>query len=267
MAGPGACRAAPGTAPSPTAVCSHPPAVFTLTNGRLLVGHGAAPDPWRHVFVHAVPSSLPPRPPQVTKSCLASYARGGKAGGRWSGALEHLNHPLPLPPPIASMAFAVYTLRRAEATLLPRLAAAIAASAAEPGATPFAAFTAHQVAADAVARVHTQLLLLVAFMSATGTGGGGGGGGGTARVPRSLRPLLNTLGTLHALAVVDDNAALLRVGALSPADAAAVHDAIDGLCTALRPHAAELAAVMTVPDFLLAPIAFDVVAHNSRARL
>lgn len=204
---------------------------------------------------------------QVTKSCLASYARGGKAGGRWSGALEHLNHPLPLPPPIASMAFAVYTLRRAEATLLPRLAAAIAASAAEPGATPFAAFTAHQVAADAVARVHTQLLLLVAFMSATGTGGGGGGGGGTARVPRSLRPLLNTLGTLHALAVVDDNAALLRVGALSPADAAAVHDAIDGLCTALRPHAAELAAVMTVPDFLLAPIAFDVVAHNSRARL
>lgn len=204
---------------------------------------------------------------QVTKSCLASYASGVKAGGRWTGALEHLNHPPPLPPPIVSMDFAVYTLRRAEAALLPRLATAIAASTSQPGVTPFDAFTSHQVAADAVARVHTQLLLLAAYTSATGTGGGGSGGGGTVGVPPSLRPLLDTLGTLHGLATLDDNGVLLRTGALSPTDAAAVHDAVDGLCTALRPHAAELAAVMTVPDFLLAPIAFDVVAHNSRARL
>lgn len=248
---------------SPAAVHSHPPAVPVVVKR---APRGGA---LRHALLLS-PSCLadaPPPYPQVTKSCLASYARGVKAGGRWTGALDHLNHPTPPPPPIVSMAFAVHTLRRAEAALLPRLAAAIAASSSQPGATPFAAFTAHQVAADAVARVHTQLLLLESYTSATGTGGRGGGGGGTAGVPPSLRPLLDTLGTLHGLAAMDDNAVLLRTGALSPADAAAVHDAIDGLCTALRPHAAELAAVMTVPDFLLAPIAFDVVAHNSRARL
>lgn len=90
----------------------------------------------------------------MTKSCLATYSQGVKAGGRRTGALAHLNNPPSPPPPVASVAVAVHALRRAEAALRPRLAAAIAASAAEPGATPFAAFTAHQVSADAVARVH-----------------------------------------------------------------------------------------------------------------
>lgn len=152
----------------------------------------------------------------------------------------------------------MHALRRAEAVLPPRLAQSIASSAAAPGVTPFDAFTAHQVAADAVARVHTQLLLLDAFTAATGAGG---------TAPASLGPLLGALGTLHALAVVEaSGGVLLRGGALSPADAAAAHDAVDELCAALRPRAAELAGVMAVPDFLLAPIALDVVAHNSRAR-
>lgn len=192
---------------------------------------------------------------QVAKACLATYARGVKAGGRFGGALTHLNRAPPPPPSVGTVAFAVHTLQRAEASLLPRLAAAIAATSATPGTTSFDAFTAHQVAADAVARVHTQLLLLASFTSSV------------AAAPASTRPLLETLGTLHALAVLDDNAVLLCTGALSSADAAAVHGAMDGLCTALRPRAAELADVMTIPDFLLAPIAFDVVAHNSRARL
>ncbi|KAK1870204.1 hypothetical protein I4F81_012666 [Pyropia yezoensis] len=114
------------------------------------------------------------------------------------------------------------------------------------------------VAADEVARVHTQLLLLDAFKAATGAGG---------TAPASLGPLLGALGTLHVLAVVDaSGGVLLRGDALSPADAAAAHDAVDELCASLRPRAAELVGVMAVPDFLLAPIALDVVAHNSRAR-
>lgn len=143
-------------------------------------------------------------------------------------------------------------LRRAEAVLLPRLAQSIASSAAAPGVTLFDAFTAHQVAADAVARVQTQLLLLGAFTAATGAGG---------TAPASLGPLLGALGTLHALAVVEAiGGVLLRGGALLPADA------VDELCAALRLRAAELAGVMAVPDFVLAPIALDVVTHNSRAR-
>lgn len=157
-----------------------------------------------------------------------------------------------------SVAIAVHALRYAEAVLLNRLARSIASSVAAPGVTPFDAFTVHQVATDAVARVHTQLLLLDTFTAATGAGG---------TAPASLGSLLGALGTLHALAVVEANGGvLLRGGALSPADAAAAHDAVDELCAALRPRAAELAGVMAVPDFLLAPIALDVVAHNSRAR-
>eukprot|EP00170_Pyropia_yezoensis_P006236 contig_25377_g6255 len=58
-----------------------------------------------------------------------------------------------------------------EAVLLNRLARSIASSVAAPGVTPFDAFTVHQVATDAVARVHTQLLLLDTFTAATGAGG------------------------------------------------------------------------------------------------
>lgn len=156
-----------------------------------------------------------------------------------------------------SVAIAVHALRHAEAVLLNRLARSIASSVAAPGVTPFDALTAHQVAADAVARVHTQLLLLDTFTAATGAGG---------TAPASLGSLLGALGTLHALAVVEaSGGVLLRGGALSPADAAAAHDAVDELCAALRPRAAVLAGVMAMPDVLLAPIALDVVAHYSRA--
>lgn len=232
----------------------------------------------------------PPPPPtvlyqQVAKACIAAYSRGIRSG-TFPPPLSHLNNPsppLPLAPPspatAASVPWALTALAAAQRILLGRLVAAMAATATAarrraPPSTPaearaaaaaaaWAAAAAHQDAAADVAGLHIRhtLLSLAAAHAAA-----------ARSVAERLGPALDVLGGIAAAAAVDADTAVVRAGVLDGAGAAAVRAGLRAAVDAVGGAAGGewlggVADGMGVPDWLLAPIAFDMVAHNSRARL
>jgi acyl-CoA oxidase len=74
-------------------------------------------------------------------------------------------------------------------------------------------------------------------------------------------------GELFFLHSLDRDGTCLRVGSLSPARANEVRSAVQTLCAKMADISETLVDGFELPPHLLAPIAFDFVAHNSRARL
>ncbi|KAF6158489.1 hypothetical protein GIB67_022086 [Kingdonia uniflora] len=78
--------------------------------------------------------------------------------------------------------------------------------------------------------------------------------------------ILNVLGLLrsmYALISLEEDAAFLRYGYLSPENAAVIRKEVTKLCSELRPHALSAVKSFGIPDAFLSPIAFDWIAANS----
>ncbi len=86
-------------------------------------------------------------------------------------------------------------------------------------------------------------------------------------VDKKCARVLEFCGMLWVADVVDSDPAFLRLGCISRAFANFVSDAVPEMCFKLSAVAKELTDAFDFPDHLLAPIAGDYVAHNSRARL
>jgi acyl-CoA oxidase len=93
------------------------------------------------------------------------------------------------------------------------------------------------------------------------------GDSGCAARTAATAAALGLCGELWALSLMDSDASFLRCGALPVARAAEVHSAVPSLCARVCTIAPKLIDGFELPSHLLAPIAFDYVAHNSRARL
>lgn len=78
---------------------------------------------------------------------------------------------------------------------------------------------------------------------------------------------LRLCGELWTLSLIDRNGGFLRLGCVSSAEAATAHSMLDLLCARMAHVADKLVDAFELPPHMLAPIAFDYVAHNSRARL
>eukprot|EP00178_Gracilaria_changii_P022981 TRINITY_DN688_c0_g1_i12.p2 TRINITY_DN688_c0_g1~~TRINITY_DN688_c0_g1_i12.p2 ORF type:complete len:639 (+),score=104.35 TRINITY_DN688_c0_g1_i12:2100-4016(+) len=78
---------------------------------------------------------------------------------------------------------------------------------------------------------------------------------------------LQLCGQLWAADTIRNNGDLLRLGCVSREDASEAVMQIDSLCSKVTSIAMELVEGAGIPDQLLAPIATDYVAYNSRARL
>lgn len=74
---------------------------------------------------------------------------------------------------------------------------------------------------------------------------------------------MSQLRSLYALISIDEDAAFLRYGYLSPENASVVRKEVPKLCSELRPQALALVSSFGIPDAFLGPIAFDWIDTNS----
>ena len=201
---------------------------------------------------------------QVARAILGDFSKGLRNMGHFRGNLSYLNDRHGLrnadvdSMKVTSREFATTVMRRREAALLARMSRYLQRSIAS-GLAPLDAWNANQILAEELARAHTERLIVEIFHGCI-----------DARIQEGdtgIAEILKLCGELYALRRIDTQPVFLRLRALSPMKAEAVHDEILRLCEALRPHAIDLVDAFGIPGHLLAPIAFDWVAHNSRAKL
>lgn len=90
---------------------------------------------------------------------------------------------------------------------------------------------------------------------------------GNSSSPSQVVAALQLCGELWAQSVMDNDPSFLRLGCITTAQATAVHEGVLVLCNKVERIARKLVDGFEIADHFLAPIAFDYVAHNSRARL
>ena len=198
----------------------------------------------------------------VTKTMLGEFIKGAR-NGVFKGHFAYLNDRKKLNIDLEgvdmrSPTFAAIVMRRREAAVFAKLAATLAKSE-RMGVSRMDAFNDSAVLVEEVARAHVEVLFVDILYSSI------------AELKRNqeedMAKILHICGVLSCLKVIDDSTTFVRCGAVSPIIAAKVHDAVMDICTELRPHALDLVDAFGIPPHLLAPIAFDYVKHNSRARL
>lgn len=216
----------------------------------------------------------------VAKALLGDYAsvvgahRRNRSDGElppFGELLAFLNAPrvgsTPLPSPRAgprdvdAPAFVAAVLRDHAAASMMALATSYAA--AVKAGTAFDAWnTVATAAADTAAAV------MAVHGYAVGTAAVAAAAAADARDGRSgvAEPLALAV-HLHGLGVVAASPGYLRSGALRLDEASAVEAAIERGCNALAGLSRGMVDAFGIPERLLAPIAGDWVAHNSRARL
>jgi acyl-CoA oxidase len=86
-------------------------------------------------------------------------------------------------------------------------------------------------------------------------------------VDAAVASALRLCGETWALSVVDADPSFLRLGCLSAAQAAEMHETLPALCARMVGISSTLVDGFELPPHMLAPIAFDYVSHNARARL
>jgi len=156
---------------------------------------------------------------------------------------------------VRSRNFTHSVFRRREARLLRDLGQRIMRQRKD-GVSMYNAFVSTQSLSEDLARAHVERLVFEVFCGVVDTVEDPG-----------LRDLLDLCGTVHALKRVDEQAVFVRNECLSPKKAREVHEELIRLCAVMKEHSLELVECFGIPDFLLAPIAFDWVDHNARARL
>jgi len=165
------------------------------------------------------------------------------------------------PRDVTSPAFVASVLRAHAAASMTDLATAYAAASKTASA-----FGAWNVVATAAAA--TAAAVMAVHGHAVGSAAVAAAAAAAARDGRSgvAEPLALAV-HLHGLGLIGASPGYLRSGALRLDEAAAVEAAVEDGCAALARVARGLVDAFGIPEPLLAPIAGDWVAHNSRARL
>lgn len=125
--------------------------------------------------------------------------------------------------------------------------------ALKKGADQFAIFNAAQDHLLDAARAHVDILVLDAFVA-----------GIERAADPSVKPLLETVCDLHALATIErDRAWYLEHGRLTAAETRAVVAAVNELCGELRPHARLLVDAFGIPEgWIACPLLEDPAAES-----
>uniref|UniRef100_A0A2P2JHP5 Acyl-coenzyme A oxidase n=2 Tax=Rhizophora mucronata TaxID=61149 RepID=A0A2P2JHP5_RHIMU len=195
---------------------------------------------------------------QVSKALLAAYVAAQKKSKPFSSlGLEHMNEPCPVIPSqltstsLRSSQFQINMFRMRERELLDRFAAEVTQHQAREKSKEFSIILSYQLAED-LARAFSDRTILEKFIEAE------------ARVSAgSLKNMLGLLRSLYALSCLDEDAAFLRYGLVTPENAAIVRKEVTELCGQLRPHALALVSSFGIPDAFLSPIAYDWIEANS----
>lgn len=215
---------------------------------------------------------------QVAKAALAFYAKtgdvlacGGRAAVDAAAALDAEVPQVSGGAAVGSAAFLRRTLLARERQTVRLLAARMAsltkknkagADGDDGEAAAHAGFDAWNaslnLAADA-ATAHMQRRMWDVYVSRVRRVASGGDAGSAAA--------LRLCGEAWALGVIDGEPGFLRSGCLDARAAVAVHDGLETLCARLAGVAHTLVDAFELPAHLLAPIAFDYVSANARARL
>ncbi|CAN8075497.1 unnamed protein product [Agarophyton chilense] len=200
----------------------------------------------------------------VTKSVLPEFVRGVKNGNVFKGHFSYLNDRNALRDvdlkgkDVSSVEFAKIVFRRREAAVFARLTNRLQMMQ-KNGLTALEAFNCCGIVVEEAARSHTELLIVELFEKKM-----------TQLEEDGRHDLVNALrkcGSIYVLKRIDDDSGFVRNGALSGADGFRVHERLLEMCKDIRPHVMDYVNGFGIPAHLLAPIAFDYVAHNSRARL
>lgn len=200
----------------------------------------------------------------VAKSVLPQFVRGVRANGHFKGHFAYLNQRKALQHAnvdamdVRSALFAQTVMRRREAAIFLRLARELEAKQ-KSGVPAFDAWNDSAALVESAARAHTELLITETFNSVLDDLRQSG--------HTEIAEILSLCGALYVARRIDLQPDFLRLRVLSPLVADRVHEAVLDIAKELRPHALHLVNAFGIPPHLLAPIAFDYAAHNSRARL
>ncbi|RAL45048.1 hypothetical protein DM860_003807 [Cuscuta australis] len=196
---------------------------------------------------------------QVSKALLSVYLACKRKGIPFEGlGLEHMNGPSPLIPSkrssdiLRSTQFQndIFCLRERE--LLTRFAAEVSQHQARGESKENALMLSYQIAAD-LGKAFADLAIYRAFLEAE-----------ASVIPGPLKNILGLVRSMYVTVSLDEDAAFLRYGCITPENAAtAVRDEISTLCRELRPHALALVTSFGIPDAFLSPLAFNWVDANA----
>lgn len=201
---------------------------------------------------------------QVAKELLAEYSRSGKV---LEADVLNVDHVVSMDLATANDAstsvtdssFLYKILRDRETKLVRMLAGEMARRVKVEGMSPFDAWNMSLGVAAEAAHAHMDRRVFDMHHS--------------VHIPRAavrgeeVEAAVRLCGELFFLNSIDRDGAAVRLQSLSPMKARDVHCAIQTLCTKVADISGQLVDGFELPPHLLAPIAFDFVAHNSRARL
>lgn len=197
---------------------------------------------------------------QVSRALLAEFVKTGNmlddGGPDAAAALDQASPTAPAL--ITSATFIRRCFLDREVKLVHALAARVAAET-KAGGTPFDAWnSALNVASEAgTAHMHRRMWdMHVAHVASVAAAG-----------DDSSMAALKLCGEMWALSVIDSDSSFVRLGSVDFRQATSIHDVVELLYGRMASIADVLVDGFEIPAHLLAPIAFDYVAHNARARM
>jgi acyl-CoA oxidase len=195
---------------------------------------------------------------QVSKALLGDLFAAKKSGKPLRGmGLCHINGPRSQLPHnltgeiVRDADFQLALFRLRERDLLERFGAQMGALL-NKGVPMFDAFNQTYQLATELGKAHAERAILESGMK-----------NGQKLATGSLRPVVDLLRSLTALAIVDEDPVFLRYGYLSPEQSQVVHKEVAALCSDVRPHTLGLVQSFGIPQHLLGPIAFDWIQYNA----
>lgn len=212
----------------------------------------------------------------VTKSILPEFIHAMKAkrmGTAIKGHFAYLNETILFAKTTAnsedvtSLDFIDATLKRREAAVFALLATTLDHATRAKGLSSLQAFNQHATLVEDAAIAHTELLMLQTLRFQVSDRTEGLVATADDSNNKGLVDIVTLCGRLMFVHRFDTAPVFMRCGALHPKQGMAVQNAVDRLCEQIRPQAIHLVNAFGIPPHLLAPIAFDYVEHNSRARI
>ncbi|KAL5573649.1 hypothetical protein UlMin_023246 [Ulmus minor] len=195
---------------------------------------------------------------QVSKALIGEFVAAQKTKKPFKGlGLEHMNRASPeIPSHLTSSTlrnsqFQMDAFCLRERDLLKRFAAEVSQYQKQGESKEYSFILSYQLAED-LGRAFSEKAILQTFSDVEATLPAG-----------SLKDVLGLLRSMYALVCMEEDAAFLRYGYLSPDNAAAVRKEVTKLCSELRPNALALVSSFGIPDAFLSPIAFNWIESNS----
>lgn len=200
----------------------------------------------------------------VTKLMLGEFLRGVRNGMKFGGHFQYLSDSGALSGTdlskldVKCMEFIQTVMRRREAAVFSKLGAMVE-KLRSSGTSTFEALNLCGVEVEEAGWGHTESLMsnvmqdILKELQESGD--------------MKIADVVRTCWMLFALWRIDTQNVFLRVGALGRRDGERVHNAVQELCTEIKPMALHLVNAFGIPPHLLAPIAFDYVKHNAASRL